>query len=194
MNPVARLAGAALVIVLGVGVALLTFRPGPDVGSPVAPTPTTEATQPATGSAVVPPVADGLFAAEPIPVAGILDRLESNPDLNAEARTAVINTVLMLEEDATHLHVRLEVTGDRLVLRYGTDEENLWSEDPWSLYILDPTTIALGRNQGNHVIQAWRITKTPGGFTMSAVSPATDPVEAFVRSVLFETAEFSPVR
>jgi hypothetical protein len=185
----ARLAAAAAVlVVVGAGVLILT------AGSPtsprvVQPSPAPSSSPSATAAGTR-PIQNGTYSTS-MPVADILTRLDAVSSLTAAQKTAVIDDILGIR-GATTLKVEVTVADATFTAGYATDGEPVQPGSTWKLYVLDPSTIAVDVGTESSGIQAYRVTSTGRSFTLRAVSPA-DPVEGFVRSVLFETAPFSPV-
>jgi hypothetical protein len=184
-----RILAAAAVAVLSVAVAaLVIFKPSPS-GSVAEPTATPSVAP--TTAAIPRPIPNGTYYSAEIPVTDIMTRLAADTQLTAEQRATVINDILTIA-DATTLRVKLTIRDDTFTPAYGTDG-SIAPGDPWRLYILDATTIAVRVPLEGSGIQAWGVTRDGDGFTLRALSPAPEPVETFVRSVLFETTPFAPL-
>ena len=189
MNPLLRIAGIAAAAIVAIAIGLVLLRP-PDVGRTVeTPQPSPTALPASPASSVARPIPNGTFQAS-VPVADILADLDANTTLSAQDKTDVIDDILGIR-GATTLNVEVTVGETTFTLGYSTDSEPIQAEGPWALYVLDPSTIAVGIGTDSSGIQAYRITRDGTSFRMRASSPA-EPVESFVRSVLFETAPFSP--
>jgi hypothetical protein len=189
-NPVVQLAGVAAVAVLVVALALLAARPTPRVGPATTPTPPPSASP--HGSASVRPIPNGVFRAPPIPVSDILERLAADTTLTSDQKTAVIRDILEIDGAAT-LHVEISIRDATFTLGYASDGPPLSAEPAWDLYVLDATRISLRPGPDTAAFQAYEVTRVGEGFSLRALSPAPDPVQAFVRSVLFETVSFAPI-
>ena len=191
MNPIARLAGGGLVAAVAVVIILFAIRPG-SVG-PGTPTPTPTSTissgPTAAPSGVAPPLANGTYKTS-IPVAAILARLDAETTLSASDKTDIIDEVLVIR-GATTLHVEITVADSTFTVGVAVDSNPVPSGDAWTLYVLDESTIAVDIGTDSSGIQAYRVTHSGDTFSLTASSPA-EPVEDFVRSVLFETAPFAP--
>jgi hypothetical protein len=192
MTPILRLGGVGLVVVLAVGVALFGLRPatiGP--GTPTAAPTAQPSSSPPTASATdgARPIPNGTYQAS-VPVADILARLDADQSLTAADKTDVIDALLHIR-GATTLHVEITIADETFTLGYAADSNPIEPNSPWRLYILDPSTIAVDIGTDSSGIQAYRVTKSGQSFTLRASSPA-EAGETFVRSVLFETAQFSP--
>jgi hypothetical protein len=190
MNPMLRLAGLAVGAVLAVGIAVIALRPA----STIPPGTTQTAAPSATpqGSQASRPIPNGTYAVAPLQVADILARLASNTTLTADEKTAITRDVLEID-GATTLHVEVTVTDTTFTLAYASDSRPVSADPPWPLYVLDATTIAVRPASESSGIQAYGVTRVGDGFTLRAMSPASEAVEAFVRSVLLESAAFVPV-
>jgi hypothetical protein len=191
MNTLTRIlaVGAAAAAVIIAAVAVAPRLGDSSTGAPTPTRPATATTGPASPSGQ-PPLPNGTYRSAPIPVADIMRRLDAS-SLTASEKSTIINTVLRID-GATTLQVEISIRDDSFTLAYGVDGEALRPEIPWKLYVLDPTTIALDVGASSTNIQAWAVTHIGGAFTLRTRSAAPEPVEAFVRSVLFESTPFSP--
>jgi hypothetical protein len=181
MNRIAIPLGAALAVV--VAAALLVPRLTNNVGTPTPlPTPLP------TPTSMVSPIADDIYAAAPMNVADILARLGAETTLTADEKTAIQEDVLGGLDGTTFL-VELEIDGPVFRFWYGRDDEVLFGEPAWSMSVLDADTIEVDRGEGTTTFD---VTTEGESFSLRATTDAPSPVEAFVRSVLFETSPFSP--
>jgi hypothetical protein len=192
MNPILRVAGVTLVAAIALALGIYALRPTSNVGQGV-PTPTDQSVAtPAPGlpsAAVTAPIPNGTYRTS-IPVADVLARLDADGSLTPAEKTAVIDDVLGIR-GASVLNVEITVADNSFTVGLSTDSEPIKPGSSWKLYNLDASTIAVDIGTKSSGIQAYRVTRTGLTFALAAVSPA-EAVETFVRSVLFETAPFSP--
>jgi hypothetical protein len=192
MNPIARLAGAGVLAAVAVAVVLLALRPG-TLGPGTltgSPTPAISGSPSAAPTGIEPPIPDGTYETS-IAVATILSQLDAETKLTAPEKNDIIDQLLHIR-GATTLHVQITVAGATFTVGYASDADPISAEDAWTLYVLDASTIAVDIGTDSSGIQAYKVTRFGDTFTLAAKSPA-EPVEAFVRSALLESAPFAPI-
>ena len=176
-----------------VGVAALVAACGsaPAASSPPAapsaspPTATTTSSPSSAPAAAIP---DGRYAGPELRVSDIVAKLDKSTLTDPE-KTAVIDDILRIR-DATTFQTVIEVAGTRFTLGQRVDAGRVETEPAWPLTPVDATTINLAPPCCG--VQAWEIRPGNGGFTMTALGPASGSVEAFVRGVIFESGPLVP--
>jgi hypothetical protein len=121
-------------------------------------------------------------------VADVKAKLDAT-ELAPEAKDAVLDTILRIRR-STSLQAVIEVTDAAWVGGTRVDGRQPVMEPAWPLTQVDDHTVLLRTPCCG--VQVWQIQPASDGFRMKALSPASSEVEAFVRSILFESGPFMP--
>ncbi len=179
------LAGAAALAVVLVG-GMLILRAGPSATVGASPPPGPSPSPPPSATAVIP---DGRYLGPTQLVSAILAALAADKTLSDTEKAAIVTSVLGVD-GKTSFQVAIEIRGNEFISSQCADAEPFAAETPWPLSSIDDKTIILRLPCCG--LQGYEVHRTGSGFTLKTLSPASSPVEAFVRHVTFETGTFTP--
>ncbi len=143
------------------------------------------APSPTTTTAAIP---DGHYVGTVQQVADIRRQLDRESALTDVEKETIVNSVLGIR-GATTIQTMIDVRAGRQFLAVMAIDGVSPPSDPWALKPVDDHTIVLDSNCCG--LQVFDVEWTGRQFRLRAMSPASSPVEQFVRGVTFETGSFT---
>lgn len=169
-------AAIAAVVVMGVGIAaFLGMMNTPSLGSLASPAP-------ASPTPIPPPIPDGTYVADPIPVAEIEAALAAEQILTSVQEASVLRDVLAVR-GYQELEVSFTVAEDQFTMHITRDGGPPDPEEAWGLSTIDADTVAFQVPCCG--TQRYRVAWNGNDLKLTPISAGSSVVEEFVRGILF---------
>jgi len=167
-------AAIAAVVVMGVGIAVFVgMMNTPSVGSLASSPP---------ASPIPPPVPDGTYVADPIPVTDIEAALAAEQILTSAQEESVLRDVLEVRGHQ-ELEVSFTVADDQFTMHITRDGGPPDPEEAWGLSTIDADTIAFQVPCCG--TQRYQVAWNGNDLKLTPITAGASVVEEFVREILF---------
>jgi hypothetical protein len=187
MTPITRLAGAAAVGILAVGITLFALRPASNVGvTPPTTAPAPSSPSPSPVPSGRPPIAEGTYATGPIKVADIVALINADASLTPAQRTHLIDVSFGIK-DHTTFSVSIDLRNGQYTQHQSVDGvDAVGSGGTYSF--LDANTLIFRESSSG--LAGFQITQIANGFSLKRLDAAANAEDVIATKILLESGPF----
>ena len=186
MNPIIRIAAAALVAAVALGGVYLAFKPASDVGPPA---PTGQPPSATATPVMIGPIRAGVYDGPVLQVADVEAQLRADSRMSPADRAQIID-VYMAAAGKQTWRGSLELRDGQMIQRQVVDGDSEVGSAGTYAFPDDHTLVYTESFDGGDVVTSFEITVNGDSFTLHRTTPSSNPVDDFIVDLIFESGPF----